>query len=172
MELFSDIQAFRLMEITDNRGSFTKIFESVSSHSGEEFIVRQVNLSRNTKSGTLRGLHFQTGEFMEDKIVICLEGSICDVIVDVREKSPTFLQHKKFQISAADNNALRVPQGFAHGFQTLLDQTVVVYLHSKNYSQSNEAGLNALDPSLGIEWPLQVSCRSERDTNFHFLEGE
>lgn len=169
MELLSDVQTYRLMEITDNRGSFTKIFESDNSPTGEEFIIRQVNLSRNTRSGTLRGLHFQTGEFMEDKIVVCLEGSICDVIVDVREKSATFLQHRKFQLSANENNALRVPQGFAHGFQTLMDQTVIVYLHSKNYSQSNEAGLNPLDPSLGIEWPLQVSCLSDRDANFHFL---
>jgi dTDP-4-dehydrorhamnose 3,5-epimerase len=172
MELLSDIQSYRLKEFADNRGSFTKIFESICANDDSEFIVKQVNLSRNTKSGTLRGLHFQTGEFMEDKIVICLEGSISDVIVDVRENSPTFLQHRIFQLSAADNNALRVPQGFAHGFQTVVDQTAVLYLHSKNYSQSNEAGLNALDPLLGVLWPLPVSCISERDANFHFLARE
>jgi dTDP-4-dehydrorhamnose 3,5-epimerase len=172
MELFSNIEAFRLREFTDNRGSFTKIFESTDTQIVGKFNVRQVNLSRNRKTGTLRGLHYQTDDFMEDKIVICLEGSICDVIVDLREKSTTYLQHMKFQLSASESNALRVPLGFAHGFQTLQDDTAVLYLHSKDYSQSNEAGLNALDPALGIEWPLQVSCVSERDANFPFVVGK
>jgi dTDP-4-dehydrorhamnose 3,5-epimerase len=110
------------------------------------------------------------GEFMEEKVVICIEGSVSDVIVDIRRSSATFMKYKQFELSAKKKNALRIPSGFAHGFQTLRDNTVLMYLHSKEYSPDYEAGLNANDPSLGINWPLQISSISERDLNFSYIQ--
>lgn len=173
MKTLDQIDCFRIFGNTDNRGSFTKLFPIVNDGTTDIFEVKQVNLSKNTKAGTLRGIHFQNGKSKEEKIVICVEGRIYDVLVDIQADSPTFLHHKAFNLESDGLNALRVPVGFAHGFQTLEDKTSLVYLHSNDFSPEKEAGLNALDPDLQIKWPLSISEISNRDSNLpHLIDSK
>src|SRR5690606_8404515 len=124
----------------------------------------------STRRGTIRGLHFQYAPHAETKIVSCLQGSIYDVAVDLRAGSQTFLQWYGLILSAERQNSLVIPPGFAHGFQTLEDNTQILYLVSAPYSAADEDGLNPLDPTIGIEWPLPPSEISPRDQQRSFLD--
>jgi dTDP-4-dehydrorhamnose 3,5-epimerase len=125
--------------------------------------IMQINRTLTRRAGTVRGLHFQHPPHAELKIVSCLRGSVFDVAVDVRRGSPTFLTWHGRVLSAANGESLVIPEGFAHGFQTLEPDCELLYLHTSNYAPSAEGGLNALDPALEIAWPLAVAERSDRD---------
>src|SRR5262249_28487398 len=113
--------------------------------------------------GTVRGMHFQFAPKAEKKIILCLKGAVCDVAVDLRRDSPTFLGHHTETLSADNRRALLIPEGCAHGFQTLTDDVELIYFHSEYYAPDHEAGVSALDPMLAIRWPEPVSLMSERD---------
>lgn len=126
----------------------------------------QCNLSFNTKTGTLRGMHYQTAPHAEAKLIRCTRGAIHDVIVDLRPESPTFKQHFGTVLTSENRRMLYAPEGFAHGFLTLEDDTEVFYQMSAFYEPSFARGVRWNDPSFGIRWPGEVRVISEKDRNY------
>jgi dTDP-4-dehydrorhamnose 3,5-epimerase len=149
---------------TDGRGQFTRIYcaREFAAH-GIALPVAQCSVSSNTSRGTLRGLHYQTAPHGEAKLVRCSRGAIHDVIVDIRASSPQRGQHLATLLSQTNARLLFIPEGFAHGFQTLTDDTVVDYMMSTPYEQTAAAGLRWNDPTLAIAWPISEPILSERD---------
>jgi dTDP-4-dehydrorhamnose 3,5-epimerase len=127
--------------------------------------VEQVNYSFTAERGTVRGLHFQTPPFAEMKIIGCLRGIVFDVAVDLRPDSPTYLRWHGEVLSEDNLFSLVVPEGCAHGFQSMTDNAALIYHHTASYNKATELGVNAKDPTIGIEWPLPVTHRSNRDVN-------
>ncbi|MEM7441508.1 MAG: dTDP-4-dehydrorhamnose 3,5-epimerase family protein [Pseudomonadota bacterium] len=153
-----------LDRISDTRGFFARCYcDAEFSAAGLNTDWPQMNVSMNTSSGTLRGLHFQREPAAEIKIVRCLRGRATDVIVDLRADSPTFGQHCAVELSEDALNAVYIPKGLAHGFQTTAPETLLQYMHSTTYAPGHEGGVNPCDPGLGITWPLPVAEMSDRD---------
>lgn len=152
---------------TDDRGFFARAFcaNEFAAHNMKTSVV-QANISFNHKKGTLRGMHYQVPPAAETKFIRCLRGGIYDVIIDMRPESPTFLQHIGVELTADNHRALYIPEMFAHGFQTLSDDTEVMYLVGEFYTPGYERGLRYDDPALGLEWPLPVSVISEKDATW------
>lgn len=153
--------------LVDERGFFARTFcrDELARH-GIEFAVAQTNLSYNRRRGTLRGLHYQAAPFEEQKVVSCAEGAIFDVIVDLRPGSPTRGRWLGVELSPMLRQSLLVPAGFAHGFQTLADDTLVSYLMSESYHPEASRGIRWDDPTLAITWPLPDPTLSPRDAAF------
>ena len=148
----------------DNRGSFKKILPIEDEIELSNFPICQVNISTNTLAGTIRGLHYQVEPFLEAKLISCLKGSVMDVLLDMRPTSETYGKYASFHLTPGSGSLL-VPPLVAHGFQTLEDETTLLYLHSNDYSPDNSQGVNPLDPGIGISWPLPISSISESDRN-------
>jgi dTDP-4-dehydrorhamnose 3,5-epimerase len=148
----------------DERGFFARSWcrRELAAH-GIDVDIAQESISYNRLSGTLRGLHFQLPPHEEAKIVRCTRGAIFDVIVDLRPRSPTYRQWEGFHLNAENRRALYVPKGFAHGFQTLADDTELFYQISAFHAPGAATGLRYNDPAFAIVWPLPVSVISERD---------
>lgn len=156
-----------LAPIHDERGFFAVAF------SRAEFLTRglnphveQVNYSHNAARGTLRGLHYQDAPFAEAKVVRCLAGAAWDVMVDLRPTSPTFRRWVGVEISGANHRALYIPEGVAHGFQTLADNTNMMYTVSAPYTSSHYRGVRWNDPAFGISWPLEPTVMHDRDRHY------
>lgn len=148
----------------DDRGSLERVFDS--SEFGSRltgFSVAQVNRTLTARAGTVRGLHCQLPPAAEIKLVTCLTGSVFDVIVDLRAGSDTFGHWLGVMLDGTEPTSVLVPEGCAHGIQTLAPDVQMLYLHSAAFERSCEAGLNPLDQALGIEWPVPVAEMSERD---------
>lgn len=158
--------------IGDNRGFLSRFFCQESFAALGMKPIQQINHTLTEKAGTIRGMHYQHPPAAEIKIVSCLKGRILDVAVDLRAGSDTFLQWFATELSADNQKSLFIPEGFAHGFQTLSDDCELIYLHSANYSPQNEAGLNPLDPALAIKWPLAVAEISARDCSHPVLNSD
>ncbi len=154
----------------DERGSFARLFcdEELKEILGDRRIV-QINQSVTKEKGSIRGLHFQKPPFAEMKIVRCVKGAVWDIAVDLRRDSNTFLKWHAIELSEEKNNFYIIPEGFAHGFQTLTEDCEMLYLHTQSYNKEYEDGLNPIDEKLAIEWPLPVTTLSERDKNHTFL---
>lgn len=148
----------------DHRGFLTRLFcEEEFAKVGWNAAVSQINHTYTAIKGTVRGLHFQYSPYSEKKLVSCIKGEVWDVAVDLRADSATFL-HYHAEILSADNHcALLIPEGFAHGFQTLTDNVEIIYCHSQPYNADAEAGLNPFDEKLAISWPLPLTEISARD---------
>jgi dTDP-4-dehydrorhamnose 3,5-epimerase len=148
----------------DERGFFARTFceEEFAAH-GLPARFPQANLSRNSRRGTLRGMHYNAAPFREPKLVRCARGAIWDVIVDLRDGSPTRLRWIGVTLSAAQGNALFVPEGFAHGFLTMEEETDVEYLMGRSYAADAARGFPWNDPRIGIEWPAQPEVIGARD---------
>jgi dTDP-4-dehydrorhamnose 3,5-epimerase len=127
--------------------------------------VRQINRTLTRQKGTVRGLHFQNPPHTEIKIVTCLKGQVWDVAVDLRRGSPTFLEHHAVLLTEDNHYSFLIPEGFAHGFQTLTSDCEMLYFHTADYNVEFEGALNAIDPSLSIPWPAPITERSDRDVN-------
>jgi len=147
----------------DSRGSFSRVFCQEEMATFFDGHIEQINHSVTYEKGTVRGLHFQYPPYSEIKMVKCIKGSIFDVIVDIRESSATFLHWFSTILSSENKAIIYIPKGFAHGFQTLEENTELLYLHSERYIPNHEGGLNVLDPVLNIKWPLPIMGLSERD---------
>jgi dTDP-4-dehydrorhamnose 3,5-epimerase len=148
----------------DERGFFARMWcRQELAAQGLDTEIAQESLSFNRHCGTVRGLHFQRPPHEETKIVRCTRGGIFDVIVDLRPQSPSYLRWHGFELTADNRNALYVPKGFAHGFQTLDDNAEIVYQISEFYVPDSAAGYRYDDASFGIAWPLPVTVISERD---------
>jgi dTDP-4-dehydrorhamnose 3,5-epimerase len=149
----------------DQRGFFARTWCSLEfSERGLNPNLVQCSISYNYKKGTLRGMHFQNPPYEETKLVRCTRGRIFDVIVDLRSASSTYEQWFGVELSAEDRNMLYVPEGFAHGFQTLEDCTEVSYQISQFYHSDHARGFKYDDASFGIQWPLPVASISEKDS--------
>lgn len=131
--------------------------------------VVQINHTLTARRGTVRGLHFQYPPHAEMKLVACLKGEIFDVAVDLRRGSSTFLAWHAEILSAENHRTLVIPEGFAHGFQTLADDVEMLYLHSAAYEPATEGALNVRDPRLGVAWPLAITGLSPRDAAYPAL---
>lgn len=148
----------------DERGSFARCYcDDEFAARGLETDWPQMNLSRNTRRGTLRGMHFQAAPHREAKVVRCVRGAVFDVLVDLRPGSPTRLRWYGVELSAANGRALYVPRDFAHGFLTLEDDSELLYLMSSRYVPGAERGFRWDDTEVGIRWPLPVSVIGAKD---------
>jgi len=157
----------------DLRGSFVRTLCIEELNRNEiSFNVIQSSVSHNIKKGTLRGLHYQLDPYSEKKIVYCIKGRIYDVIVDLRSTSPTKGQWFAAELSAQHKNGFFIPEGFAHGFQTLCDDCEVLYLISAPYSPEAARGIHWNDPTLAIPWPLNETIIADRDQQFPLLNDE
>jgi len=157
--------------IGDNRGYLERMFcqQDLADVVPGATIV-QINHTLTARRGTLRGMHFQFAPHAETKIVSCLKGEVFDVAVDLRRTSPTFLQWYGEVLSADNHRTLVIPEGFAHGFQTLTDDCEMLYFHTAFFRADAEGGLNATDPHLAITWPLPITERSTRDTGHPLVD--
>jgi dTDP-4-dehydrorhamnose 3,5-epimerase len=166
----ADAYLIELKTFADERGWFArtfckKEFEQIGHH--KEWV--QINHSMSRDRGTIRGMHFQYPPHNEAKLVRCISGKVFDVMVDIRRGSPTFLQWTAAELSAENRRMLYIPEGFAHGFQTLTDDVELIYHHSAYYAPEAEGGLRFDDPAIGIEWPLPPGNISVKDQNRVFL---
>lgn len=148
----------------DVRGSLTRVYcsDALSAVRAELRFV-QTNITRTGQCGTVRGLHFQRAPALEAKLIRCLRGRVFDVAVDLRAGSSTFGHWHAVELSADNERQIFIPEGFAHGFQTLSDEVEMLYQHTAPYTPSCEGGLRHDDPSLGIPWPLPLTQISDRD---------
>ena len=154
----------------DERGFFEKIFDkSMFAYYKLNTQIDSIAISSNTNIGTLRGLHFQSPPFAEDKIVSCIAGSIFDVVVDLRFDSPTFGKWAAVTLESEDELVLYLPAGVAHGFQTLEDNSSVLYGITSTYSPANAFSIRYSDPELKITWPLPIGIVSKKDAVGLFL---
>ena len=159
--------------IQDSRGFLARIFcENQMQELGWSNPVAQINQTLTKHKGTVRGLHFQNPPYSEMKLISCLHGEIWDVAVDLRKKSPTYLKWYAEKLSPENNRALLIPEGFAHGFQTLTDNCELLYVHSAPYMRNFEGGVRFSDPTIGIKWPIQCSECSLRDSELPFINNE
>ena len=156
----------------DDRGLFARVFcrQELRNILHNKNIV-QINHSLTRQKGALRGMHFQYPPKSEIKMVKCLRGSVFDVMIDLRQDSSTFLKWHGEVISEENLKMMYIPEGFAHGFQTLEENCELIYLHTEFYSHEHEGGVRHDDPKVGISWPLEATDVSERDKNHPLLSN-
>jgi dTDP-4-dehydrorhamnose 3,5-epimerase len=164
------LQGARIIEIepvTDERGFFARTWDAQEfSSQGLNPNLAQCSVSFNKRKGTLRGMHYQEQPFAEAKLVRCCAGAIYDVIVDLRRASPTHRKWIAVELSASNRKMLYVPEGVAHGFQTLTDEVEVSYQISEVYTPESARGVRWNDPLFAIHWPISDPIVSERDGTF------
>ena len=159
----------------DIRGSFLNLFrrnETVFKKSWNKRGISQVNLSSTSRKGTIRGLHLQLSPHSEAKIVRCINGKVWDVAVDLRTHSKTYKAWHAVELSAQKANAILIPEGCAHGFQVLEENSQLLYIHSGFWVQESESGIRWNDPTLNIKWPLTANEISNRDQNLPYLKND
>jgi dTDP-4-dehydrorhamnose 3,5-epimerase len=172
----TDLQGATIVDIErreDSRGFFARVYcEREFERHGLPTRMVQTNMSLTRQAGTLRGLHWQRAPHAEDKLVRCVRGAVWDVVVDIRAESPTFCKWLGVELSEENGRMLLVPKGFAHGFVTLTDDTVVTYQVSEFYSPGVEGGARWNDPAFGIRWPVEVSGMSDKDCRWPDFDRE
>jgi dTDP-4-dehydrorhamnose 3,5-epimerase len=151
----------------DERGFFARAWckKEFEAH-GLNLDWVQANLAFSKRRGTLRGLHYQIAPYEEAKLMRCIRGAIYDVIIDLRPESPTYKRWLGVELTADNHKMLYVPEGFAHGYQTLMDNTETFYQASQFYSPESERGLRYDDPAFAIEWPIDVQVISDKDKSW------
>ena len=155
----------------DNRGFFDRFFcQSSLKDLLKTKNICQINRTLTKKEGTVRGLHFQYPPHAEAKIVSCLKGKVWDVAIDIRKGSPTFLKYHSVILSEENSESFFIPEGFAHGFQTLTNDCEMLYFHTADYNIQSEGAINALDNRLKIKWPKVITDRSKRDNDQPMLK--
>ena len=154
-------------KLDDERGFFARTFcQKEFEARGINSRLVQCSVSFNREKGTLRGMHYQTPPHEEARLIRCISGAIYDVIIDLRRSSPTYRQWSAVELTKENYKAIYVPEGFAHGFQTLDPNTVVFYQMSEFYHSENAQGVRWDDPLYGIRWPLKPRCISARDASY------
>ena len=169
---FNDLFVIENTPVKDTRGLFSRVFckKELSEICHKEFV--QINHSVNFKKGTIRGMHYQIAPFSESKLIRCIQGSVFDVAVDLRKKSPTFLKWFGIVLSKDNWKMIFIPEGFAHGFQKLEDNTELLYHHTEYYSPQHERGINFNDPTIDIKWKNKPLIYSEKDIYLPFITFE
>ena len=157
----------------DDRGLFARVFcQQELQHILHNKNIVQINHSLTRQKGAIRGMHFQYSPMAETKVVKCLRGSVFDVIIDLRNGSFTFLKWHGEILSGENMKMMYVPEGCAHGFQTLEENSELLYFHTEFYSPEHESGVRYDDPMINISWPLEVTDVSEKDRNYPLLDEE
>jgi len=158
--------------VGDARGRFTRLFcEQELAAIRPSLHFTQINLSETHGLGVLRGLHYQVPPAAEAKMIRCLRGSVFDVAVDLRAGSPTFLHWHAAELAEDNDRAIFIPEGFAHGFQTLTNEAHLLYMHTAPWTPACEAGLRHDDPRLSIAWPRAAAAMSERDRSYALIDN-
>ncbi|MGA2911362.1 MAG: dTDP-4-dehydrorhamnose 3,5-epimerase [Candidatus Levyibacteriota bacterium] len=156
----------------DNRGYYLKSFEKKAfREQGIDFDIVQVSHSSNQAKGTIRGMHFQLEPFAQDKIIFCVKGKVFDIAIDLRKNSATYGEWYGLELSEENKQILYIPKGFAHGFETLVDNTEVIYFISEVYSKEHESGIKWNEVAFGIDWPLEPTVISEKDQKWPAYES-
>ena len=166
----SGVMVAETRRIGDHRGVFSRFFceNQLADALGKRHIV-QINHSRTSQVGAVRGMHYQHAPHAEMKMVRCIKGRVWDVAVDLRYGSPTFLQWHAVELSAGNDWMMVIPEGCAHGFQVLEAESELLYLHTACYAPECEGGVRQDDPLINIRWPLAVTDLSERDQSHPLL---
>ncbi len=167
-----DIKILTPVKHGDNRGFFSEIYNRETLlDAGIDMDFVQENYSWSADVHTVRGLHFQTGNYQQDKLVQVVRGAILDVAVDLRRSSPSYGRYVSAEISAANWQQILVPRGFAHGFITLQADTHVMYRVTAHYSPEHDSGIRWNDPDIGIDWGISAdqAVLSNKDANLPFL---
>jgi dTDP-4-dehydrorhamnose 3,5-epimerase len=164
------LQGAYLVEIeprADERGFFARTFcEAEFAAVGLVNYFPQASVSYNKRRGTVRGMHFQASPHEETKLVRCLAGAVYDVIVDLRPNSPTYRRSVGVELSAKNRSALYIPKGFAHGFQSLLDDSELLYMIDVGYVADAARGVRWNDPSISVRWPNPIEVIADKDNQF------
>lgn len=156
----------------DARGRFSRLFcEQDFAAVRTDLHFTQVNLSETIQRHTVRGMHYQKPPAAEAKLIRCLRGRVFDVAIDLRHGSPSFLHWHGVELSEDNGLAVFIPEGFAHGFQSLSDDTQMLYMHTAPWSPELEAGLRHDDPRLAITWPQPVSISSDKDRSYPLIDA-
>lgn len=168
-----DLVLLQRNPLGDERGYLERLFcvDELGTILADRRIV-QINHTLTAKRGTVRGMHFQLQPHAETKIVSCLRGEVFDVAIDLRRESQTFLDWHGEVLSGKNHRSLFIPEGFAHGFQTLTDDCEMLYLHTAAYEAQSEAGVSPRDPRLDIAWPLPIEAMSLRDSKHPALRED
>lgn len=157
----------------DDRGWFARTFcKEEFSRIGHDKEWLQLNHSYTKNRGLVRGIHYQLPPLGEIKLVRCIAGEIYDVIVDIRKNSSTFLKFFGLELSAENKKMMYIPEGFAHGFQTLTEDCELIYHHTAMYTPAMEAGLRYDDELLGIQWPIPITAMSQKDRAHDYLDKD
>jgi dTDP-4-dehydrorhamnose 3,5-epimerase len=165
------VYTIEMTPFKDNRGFFGRTFcaKEFEQHNLKTNMV-QTNHSGSFGKGLIRGMHYQRPPYAEVKLIKCVKGAIFDVIVDIRKGSPTFLKWFGAELTAENKMMMYVPEGFAHGFQALTEETELIYQVSSFYNKESEGGIRFNDPRINIDWKLDVSLTSEKDANWDLLD--
>ncbi len=171
-EVLNGIKLIETKPVNDDRGFFQRLvcFDEFKEIGLNKNIVN-INNSFTKNAGAIRGLHYQIQPFSETKIVKCIKGSIYDVAVDIRKNSPTFLKYFATELTEKNNRMLFIPEGFAHGFQSLTNDTEIIYFVTNYYSKKHDSGLNPFDTRINITWALECTDISEKDRNAKFIDN-
>ncbi len=169
--LIKDVFIIKTHNFQDARGVFSRVYSKneYGQIMNEQEIV-QINHSLSFKKGTIRGMHYQIQPYAETKIIRCIRGSVFDVVVDLRQYSPTFLSWISVNLNDFSNNAIIIPPGCAHGFQALNNNVELIYLHTSTYNPEYEAAVRFDDPRIKILWPLTPTNISERDLSHKLID--
>ena len=166
----ADVALVHTEPFVDQRGEFARFY---CEHALQSLLggrsIKQINFSSNRRGGTLRGLHYQEPPHTDMKFVRCLRGRTFHVVVDIRPHSPTFLRWTSVELDAGAMTMVCVPEGFAHGFQSLQNDCQLMYFVTSPFAPAHQAGLRYNDPALAIKWPLEVTELSERDQRHPLL---
>ena len=167
-----DLMQGEIISKKDERGYFERLYclEEFKENCKLKKNIIQINRSCSKIKGTIRGCHFQLNPFAETKIVSCCNGSLFDVGIDLRKGSATYLQYFSQILTAKNKKFLLIPEGFAHGFQTLEENTEILYLVTEKYSFKHDNGINPFDPAININWPLPCTILSDKDTKRKFIK--
>lgn len=169
----ADLKIVQSSPHRDARGAFLRLFCAQELHPLlRHRQIAQINHSRTSRAGAVRGMHFQYPPHAEMKMIRCLRGRVWDVAVDLRMGSPTFLQWHAQELAQGDAQMLVIPEGFAHGFQVLEPESELLYLHTAFYHPPAEGGLRYDDPQLAITWPLPPQDLSSRDQDHPLLNAD
>ncbi len=161
-----------LKKLEDDRGLFARTYcKNEFKKIGFEKEFVQFNHSYNKMKGTIRGMHFQQIPFAETKLIRCVQGAVYDVAVDIRKNSPTFLQWFGVELTAENMVSILIPEGFAHGFQTLKDDSALIYHHTAFYTQQADAGIRFDDPTVNVRWKLLPVNMTEKDKNYPMIDN-
>lgn len=171
--ILSGLWVAEAQSIADQRGAFARWFctRELAELIGSRRIV-QINHSRTHRVGAVRGMHFQYPPYSEMKLVRCIRGRVWDVAVDLRQDSSTFLQWHAEILTPENGHMIVIPEGFAHGFQVLEEDSELLYLHTAFYATEHEGAVRFDDPAIGIDWPLDVSEVSNRDRSHPLLNAD
>tara|TARA_Y100000739_G_C20536042_1_gene431303 strand:+ start:189 stop:761 length:573 start_codon:yes stop_codon:yes gene_type:complete len=167
-----DLMQGEIISKKDGRGYFERVFclnEFKENFKLKKNII-QINRSLSKIKGTIRGCHFQFQPYAETKVVSCCNGSLFDVGIDLRKGSETYLQYFSQILTSENKKFLVIPEGFAHGFQTLKENTEILYLVTEKFSLEHDNGINPFDPEININWPIPCTIRSEKDTKRKFIK--